>query len=138
MADSIRRMDYFYAMVSDKPGAAAKLVEGLAADGVALVAFSGFPQGKKKSQIVFVPEDSRAFKKLAKKRGLKISKTKTGFHIQGEDRIGALSRVLAKLAGAKINMTAIDAVAAGSGRFGAILWVKQKNVEKAARAIGAK
>ena len=88
MADSIRRMDYFYAMVNDKPGQAAKIVEALAADGVGMLAFSGFPQGKKKSQIVFVPEDAKAFKKLAKKTGLRISKTRAGFLIQGEDRTG--------------------------------------------------
>ena len=138
MADSIRRMDYFYAMVNDKPGQAAKIVEALAADGVAMLAFSGFPQGKKKSQIVFVPEDAKAFKKLAKKMGLKISKTKTGFLVQGEDRTGALGRVFGKLAGKRINVTAIDAVASGGGRYGAILWVKQKNVKKAAKALGAK
>jgi hypothetical protein len=139
MADSIRRMDYFYAMVNDKPGQAAKVVEALAADGVGMLAFSGFPQGKKKkSQIVFVPEDAKAFKKLAKKLRLKISKTKTGFLLQGEDRIGALSRVFGKLAGKKINVTAIDAVASGGGRYGAVLWVKQKNVKKAAKALGAK
>jgi len=138
MADSIRRMDYFYVMVNDKPGQASRIVEALAADGVAMHGFSGFPQGKKKSQIVFVPEDAKAFKRSAKKMGLKVSKTRTGFLLQGEDRVGALSRVLSKLADAKINMTAIDAVAAGSGRYGAILWVKQKNVKKAARALGAR
>lgn len=138
MADSIRRMDYFYVMVNDKPGAASRIVEALAADGVSMHAFSGFPQGKKKSQIVFVPEDSKAFKRSAKKLGLKVSKTRTGFLLQGEDRVGALSRVLSKLADKKINMTAIDAVAAGSGRYGAILWVKQKNVKKATKALGAR
>ena len=138
MADSIRRMDYFYAMVNDKPGQAAKIVEALAADGVGMLAFSGFPQGKKKSQIVFVPDDAKAFKKLAKKKGLKISKSRTGFLVQGEDRTGALSRIFGKLAGKRINVTAIDAVASGGGRFGAVLWVKQKNVKKAAKALGAK
>jgi hypothetical protein len=138
MADSIRRMDYFYAMVNDKPGQAAKVVEALAADGVGMLAFSGFPHGKKKSQIVFVPEDAKAFKKLAKRLRLKVSKTKTGFLLQGEDRIGALSRVVGKLAAKKINITAIDAVTSGGGRYGAVLWVKQKNVKKAAKALGAK
>jgi hypothetical protein len=38
---------------------------------------------------------------------------------------------------AKINVTAVDAVTAGAGRFGAILWVKQSDVNRAARALGA-
>ena len=138
MADSIRCMDYFYSMVSDKPGQAAKIVEALAVDGVGMLAFSGFPQGKKKSQVVFVPEDAKAFRKLAKKMGLEISKTKTGFLLQGDDKTGALTRVFGKLAKKKINVTAIDAVASGGGRYGAVLWVKQKHVKKAAKALGAK
>ena len=137
MADSIRRMDYFYVMVSDKPGQGAKVVDGLAKAGVNLLAFSGFPQGKK-AQVVFVPDDAKAFRKAAKKMKLKVSKAKTAFLIQGDDRVGALTREFSKLAGAKINVTAVDAVAAGKGRFGAILWVKQKNVKKAAKALGAK
>ena len=137
MADSIRRMDYFYVMVNNKPGQGAKVVDGLAKAGVNLLAFSGFPQGKM-AQVVFVPDAAKAFRKAAKKMKLKVSKEKTAFLIQGADRVGALTREFSKLAGAKINVTAIDAVAAGKGRFGAILWVKQKNVKKAAKALGAK
>lgn len=137
MADTIRRMDYFHVMVKDKPGEGAKIMEGLSTGGVSLLAFSGFPQGKG-AQVVFVPEDPEAFLRIARRMKLKLSKTKTGFLLQGEDRIGALNRVLAKLSDAKINVTAVDAVTAGKGRYGAILWVKQKNVAKAAKALGAK
>jgi hypothetical protein len=42
-----------------------------------------------------------------------------------------------KLADANINVTAIDAVSAGGGRYGAILWVKSSDVGKAARALKA-
>lgn len=138
MADTIRRMDYFHVMVKDRPGEGARIMEGLSTGGVSLLAFSGFPQGRKGAQVVFVPEDPKAFLKVAKRMKLKLSKTKTGFLLQGEDRIGALNRVLAKLSEAKINVTAVDAVTGGKGRYGAILWVKQKNVARAAKAIGAK
>jgi len=137
MADSIRRRDYYYVMVSNKPGQGAKVVAGLAGAGVNLLAFSGFPQGKG-AQVVFVPEKSKAFRKAARKLKLKVSKKQTAFLIQGVDRVGALTREFSRLAAARINVTAIDAVAAGKGRFGAILWVKQKNVKKAAKALGAK
>jgi hypothetical protein len=103
-----------------------------------MMAFSGFPQGKKKSQVVFVPEDAKAFKKLAKKMDIRISKTKTGFLLQGDDKTGALTRIFKALAKRKINVTAIDAVSSGGGRYGAVLWVKQKHVDKAAKALGAK
>ena len=52
--------------------------------------------------------------------------------------MGALLRVLEKLAKAKINMVAMDAVTAGSRRFGAIFWVKPKDVGRASRVLGAR
>jgi hypothetical protein len=41
-----------------------------------------------------------------------------------------------KLADAKINVTAIQAVTAGMGRYGAIFWVKPRDTNKAAKALG--
>ncbi len=35
-------------------------------------------------------------------------------------------------------VTAVDAAAAGKGRYGMILWVKPKNYARAARALGAR
>jgi predicted amino acid-binding ACT domain protein len=60
---------------------------------------------------------------------------KTGFVIQGDDRTGAVAEVVSKLSEAKINITALQAVAAGAGRYGAILWVKPRDVNKAAKIL---
>ena len=49
----------------------------------------------------------------------------------------AVAHVLGTLAEKKINVTAIDAVSAGAGRYGAILWVAAKDMNKAAKALGA-
>lgn len=48
-----------------------------------------------------------------------------------------LAEIIAKLAAAKINVTACGAVAAGEGRYGAILWVKPQDIQKAARVLEA-
>jgi hypothetical protein len=45
--------------------------------------------------------------------------------------------VLQKLEKANINVTAVDAVSAGDGRYGAILWVKPLDVKKAAKSLKA-
>jgi hypothetical protein len=50
--------------------------------------------------------------------------------------VGALADLLQKLANARINLTATDAVCAGAGRYGVILWVKPRDVKRAARAFG--
>ncbi|MBI4715135.1 MAG: ACT domain-containing protein [Nitrospirae bacterium] len=68
---------------------------------------------------------------------MKVGLKKTGFHVQGDDRVGAVADVLTRLADAKINVTAIDALSAGEGRWGAILWVKAADVSKAAKALKA-
>ncbi len=57
--------------------------------------------------------------------------------MQGDDRLGAIHEVIGKLAEARISMTALDAVTAGAGRYGAMFWVKSRDVAKAARILGA-
>lgn len=137
MADTLRKVDYFYVMVPDTPGEAAKIMAGLADAGVNLLAFSGFPSGRR-SQLDLVPDDAAKLKRAAKKLGLALSAKKTGFLYQGADRVGAMTGILGKLADAKINLVAVDAIASGGGRFGAIFWVKPEAVAKAARLLGAK
>src|ERR1700675_4445698 len=135
MADTITRVDYFYIETPDKPGEAARALSTWRSAGINLLAFTGFPKGRR-SQLDFIPVDPAAFVKVAKKAGWKLSAKKSGFLIQGEDRIGAVADVLSKLAAAKINVTAIDAVCAGAGRYGAILWVKPPDLKRAARTVG--
>lgn len=136
MADTVQRVQYFYIEVADKPGKGAKILRMLQEAGVNLFAFSGFPKGRR-AQIDFIPADPAAFKTVAKKAKLKLVGPKTGFLIQGEDRIGVVAEMMGKLAEAKINVTACDAVAAGEGRYGAILWVKPRDVQKAIKVLGA-
>lgn len=135
MAETIRQVDYFYVQTPDKPGEAANILARIKAEGVNLLAFSGFPRGRR-SQMDFIPADTEAFKKAARRAGLKLSPRKTGFLVQGGDRVGALADLLGRLAAAKINVTAVDAVCAGEDRYGAILWVKPPAVRRAAKALG--
>lgn len=137
MADTVRRVDYYYAVLPDKPGEAARLLTAFHQAGINLIGFSGFPHGARRSQLDFIPEDPAAFTKAAKQAGLKLSKKKTGFHLQGDERPGVVAEVAAKLAGAGINVTALDAVCAGAGRYGALLWVKAPDLRRAARLLGA-
>ena len=137
MATTLRKVDYFYVMIPNTAGQGAKVLGGLAADGVNLLAFSGFPSGGK-GQLDLIPDNRAKFLRAARKLKLKVSKRKTGFLVQGDDRVGALTRTLSTLAKARINVTAMDAVTAGKGRFGAIFWVKPKAVAKAARVLRAR
>jgi hypothetical protein len=134
--DEIKRIDYFTVTVSDKPGEAARLLAALEQAGVNLTAFSGFPQGARKSQLDFMPEDPAAFKKALKKAGVSISEKKTGFLIQGADHPGAGAAVANALAAAGINITSMQLVCAGAGRFGGLFWVSAAQVRDAEKALG--
>lgn len=137
MADTIRKSDYFAIQVPNRPGAGARMLAGLKAEGVNLVAFTGFPNGRT-AQVDLVPERTSALRRAAKKMKLRLGKRKTCFIIRGDDRVGALSSTLQRLAAARINVTALDAVTAGKGRYGAVFWVKPQNVARAARLLKAR
>ena len=136
MADTIRRIDYYYVSMPDKPGEAARILSALHQAGINLLGVSGFPHGARKSQLDLIPEDSAAFTKAAKSMGLTLSKKKSCFLIQGDDRPGAIAEITSKLADAKVNITSVQAFCAGSGRYGGMLWVKAADLRKAAKVPG--
>jgi hypothetical protein len=138
MADRVKKVNYAYALVPNRAGQGARLLSELERSGVNLLAYSGFPIGGGRSQIDFALEDMGALKRAARKNGWRLSKVKKGFLVQGTDRVGAVNRQLKKLADAGINVTAADAVSAGRGRYGMILWVKPRDYTRAARALSAR
>jgi len=136
MANTVRKVVYFTTGASNRPGQAARMLKILHEDNVNLLGFTGFPDSGK-AQIDFIPQNPALLQRVAKRAGWKLRKKKIGFLVQGKDRVGAIANVLGKLAAAKINVTAVDAVTAGKGRFGAILWVKPTVVGRAARILRA-
>ena len=138
MPDNIKRIDYYYVSVPDKPGEGTRILAALRDAGVNLIGVSAFPHGSRRSQLDLVPEDSATFAKAARAAGLTLSRRKSGFLIQGEDRPGAVADIAKKLAKRNINVTAVQLFCAGSGRYGGMLWVKAPDVRKAAKALGIK
>jgi len=136
MADTVRRVEYYYAVVPNRAGAGAKVFNALKAEGVNLIAHNGFPVSARRAQLDFVPSNGRAFLAAARKAGIKLVGPKTAFLIQGDDRVGAVADILSKLGKARLNVVAMNAIAAGKRRYGAILWVKPRNVGKAAEILG--
>lgn len=137
MAESVRRVEYFVINVANKRGEGARVLQALAREGVNLLAFTGFPGASGKAQLDFVPEDGPAFRAAAERLKLRPRAPKTVFLIEGDDRAGAIGALLARLADARINVTAINALAAASGRYRAMLWVKPKDVDQAAAVLNA-
>ncbi len=137
MADTVRRVEYYYVTVPDTPAEGQRILSALKDSGVNLLAFLGFPLGGGQSQIDLVPEDPASLKEAAARAGVTLSEAKRAFLVQGDDRLGAVADTTAKLAQATINLTAAAATGAGAGRFGMIVWVAAADYERAAEALGA-
>jgi hypothetical protein len=137
MPSTIRKVSYAYVTVVNKSGEAARILEALRDAGVNLLALSGFPQGRNRAQVDIVTDDTVGLVSAAKRHKWKLSRTKRAFLAQGTDEIGAALPPLAKLAGAKINVIAADAVAAGEGRFGMLFWVAPRDYNRAAKLLEA-
>ncbi len=135
MADVIRTAQYFKVQIADKPGALAGALAPLRDAGVNLLAVHAFPRSRR-TQVDVVPEDPTAFKNIAKIHELKVQGPKMCLLVDGDDRPGALADLTDRLGSAKVNMTAVTGLAAGQGRFGAILWVSPRDVRKAAKVFG--
>jgi prephenate dehydratase len=138
MADRVKKVGYTYLTVSNRAGQGEKILGELRNEGINLLAYSGFPTKGGKAQLDFIPENMTAFRRVARKNGWRTSKPKKGFLVTGGDQVGAVYKHINKLADANINVTAADAVAAGKGRYGMILWVKPKYYNRAARVLRAK
>jgi hypothetical protein len=137
MPDTVLKVHYFSTLVSNKPGQAFNVLAALVSAGINLLACKGFPSGRR-SRIDVIPDDTRKFSAAAKKAGLVFSEKKAGFLVRGQDRPGALADNLKRLAEHGINITAVDGLTAGEGRWGAILWVKSKDIARAGRILRAK
>ena len=134
MADAVRKVEYFSIHVPNKPAKAFGVLSALVSSGIDLLACVGVPEGKQ-ARIDVVPDDTRKFRAAVRKAGLEFTPEKSGFLIQGRDRPGALAQHLEKLG--DVNVTGIDSLSAGEGRWGAIIWVDSEAVRKASRLLGA-
>ena len=135
MAETVRQIAYFYMEVPNKVGEDAKMLQTLKEAGVNLVAFSGFPAGRR-AQLDFFPADPAAFKGVAKANRWKLIGPKRGFLVQSDDRIGAVADLIGKLAAENVSVIALDAVSV-DGRYGALCWVAPRDIKKAAKVLGA-
>jgi prephenate dehydratase len=137
MADTIRKLGYFYFAVDDKAGEGARVLGKLRETQVNLLSLTAFPIAGGRTQVTVVPEKPDAFLAAAKAAGLDPSARKECFLVQGGDRVGAVHDVLKRLAEAKINCTAANGCCAGGGSYGMVLFVKPADVAAAAKALGA-
>ena len=135
MAETVRQIDYFYMEVPNRVGEGAKVLQTFKDAGVNLLGFSGFP-ARQHAQLDFFPADTAAFKRVARTNRWKLVGPKRALLVQGEDRPGAVADLIRRLAESAISVIALDAVSVDD-RYGALCWVAPRDVQKAAKLLGA-
>jgi len=135
MKETVVKVDHYSAAITNKAGEGARILSALKDGGVDLIALWAYPAKPGKAQLEMIPENGAALVKAARKAGLAVGKKQAAFFVNGEDRPGAVAESLAKLAAAKINVGAVQAVCGSEGRFGSIIFLSQKDVAKAAKAL---
>ena len=130
-----KRVTYFKAKIEDKPGSLYDLVKNLKAKDLGLLSLKGISQGTQ-GEILVVAKSPDKLRTAWKAAGVLVEEG-TAFYLSGVDKTGALDADLDAIAKAGVNVVATEAVAVGRS-YGAILWVDPVDVEKTAKALGAK
>ncbi len=136
MALRVRRIEYFYTTVKDKPGEAYKLLSAMAASDVNLLAFGITPGAGEHTTLTLFPESVHQFVRQATSGGLTLVGPQRAFLIQGDDELGALLEIHRALYDAEINIYASNGVTDGVGSFGYVLYVGPEDYERAAHILG--
>jgi len=136
MAASVRPVDYFYAIVEDRPGEAYRFLRDMAQAEVNLLAFNAIPLGMDKTEVVLFPDDASLLMRAAEKLGLSLRGPHRAFLIQGDDELGALVELHRKLSDAGVNVMSSSGVTDGKGGFGYLVYVKEHEFDRASAALG--
>ncbi|UCC73808.1 MAG: hypothetical protein JSV86_04405 [Gemmatimonadota bacterium] len=135
MAFTIRRVDYFYAAVEDRPGEAYKLLSQLAEFGINLLAITAVPVGPERTQLTLFPEDALRMASEAQKAGLSLDGPHPALLVQGDDELGALVGIHERLYEARVNVVAASGVTDGRGNYGYVLYFRAEDIDRAAAAL---
>jgi hypothetical protein len=135
MAYTIRRVEYFHTTIVDQPGEAYKVLSALEGLGVDLLAFTAVPIGPDRTQVTLFPAEPSRMASEARKAKMELGGPHPALLLQGDDELGALVEVHEKLYRAKVNVYASTGVSDGHGKYGYVIYVREEDCERAARAL---
>ena len=135
MAYKIRRVDYFYTTVKDRPGEAYRLLSDLEKLNINLLAITAIPTGPDNTQLTIFPEDSLMLTSEAKKVGMKLDGPHRAILVQGDDELGALAEIHMKLYKANVNIYASNGIADGKGGYAYLLYIRPDQYDIATQAL---
>ena len=133
----IRKVDYFYTTIAERPGGACGLLRQLAEAEVNLLAFNAVPIGPENTQLVLFPERVDLLLRVAEKEGFSLTGPQSAFLIQGDDRLGVLAEIHQRLCDSNVSVFASSGVTDGRGGYGYIVYVKPEDYETAETVLEA-
>ena len=138
MPDEITQVSYYIGTIPHKVGEGARILNAVKDAGVNLLGFLGYPKSARVAEVVFVVDEKAPnLARIAKKAGLALGKKQKALLITGEDRLGTVAEKMAALSGAGINIVSVHALAAGAGRYAALVAVAPADLRKAVKALTA-
>jgi len=135
MPFTIRPVEYYYASVRDELGAAYRVLFQLAERGVNLLAFTAVPAGPTLVQFAIFPEDPARLVAEAHAAQLPLEGPHHALLVQGDDELGALANVHARLFHAAVDVYAASGVTDARGFFGYVVYVREDQFERAVRTL---
>lgn len=132
---SVRNVEYFYIRIQDSRDTAYTFLSELASMEVSLLAFSAVPFGPDHVELTIFPDRSDTFVHLAKKLGWQVTGPQHAFLVQGDDHLGALADIQRMLMEADIEIYASSGVTDGNGHFGYVIYFRESDHDRAARAL---
>jgi hypothetical protein len=109
----------------------------LASEEVNLLAFSAVPFGPNNVELTIFPDRSDKFIQLARKLGWAMTGPQHAFLVHGDDHLGALADIQRMLLEADVRIYASSGVTDGEGGYAYVVYFKEDDHERAARALGA-
>lgn len=137
MALNVRNVEYFYIRIEDSREKAYEILAQLASEEVSLLAFSAIPFGPNHVELTIFPDRSDTFILLAKRLGWIVTGPQHAFLVQGDDHLGALADIQRMLLEADVQIYASSGVTDGKGGYGYVIYFKEEDHDRAARALGA-
>jgi hypothetical protein len=135
MASTVRKVQYFYATVRGAPDEAFDVFTHLAGQGVNLLALNTMPLGPDATQMTLFPEDAPRLQDAARAAGLALDGPHSALLVQGDDELGVIAKLHARLHQAGVEVYASNAVTDGRGYFGYVLYMRQQDAEKASALL---
>ena len=127
---------YFKTTLEDKPGMVLAVAKEMKSKNLGLLALWAHSAQPGQGELFCIPKNPDKFRSAYKGSGMQMEEGSSLF-LKGTDKTGALVKTLETIAKEGVNILAIYAIAAG-GNYGSFIRVALTDVERTAKALGAK